>query len=176
VTSDGIESYESAALAKSTVAGLARPLRNAARALEGVAVLGAIAGVVLGIIFAATETTMLTAGFGGVEATTEHPYVAAGIAIALESLIAGWFFWAMARGLQLLAVDTADRHGINLDEPSEGAAAVPAITTATRDTPAGWYPDQLIANPEEQWRYWNGSQWTAETRKEAPSQTDEPPR
>jgi hypothetical protein len=148
------------------IASLARPLRNAARALESVAIIGAIAGAALGVVVAASETTTFSAGFDGLEPGTQHPYVALGIAIVLEALLSGWFFWAVARGLQLLAVDTADRHGIDLDPVR--AAEPTNVQPAMPGHPAGWYPDQLIADPASQWRWWNGTQWTSETRTDPP--------
>ncbi|MCU1466093.1 MAG: hypothetical protein JWM72_2021 [Actinomycetia bacterium] len=98
------------------IARLARPLVRAARALEVISIFGAIAGVVLGILFATvTATTLSTDILGATSPTTTHPYVAVGIAIALEAIVSGWFFWAVARGLQLMAVDAAARYEVDLN-------------------------------------------------------------
>jgi hypothetical protein len=157
---------------------LARPLRGSARALEVVAIFGAIAGAILGVVFATVTTTTVTSDFNGnAFPTTTHPYVAVGSAIALEAVVSGWFFWAVARGLQVIAVDVAQRHGVDLDAAVEdkgssagvGPSSSTPVYAPVAGHPAGWYPDPMNESPEERARYWNGSQWTMETRAEPPS-------
>ncbi len=128
------------------MASLARPLRSAARALEIIAFISAVGGIVGGIGLATVKTTTLGSDFLG-NATTQqsHPYVALGIGFAIEVLVASLLFWAVARGLQLFAVDVAARHGVDLDATTVAAAqlAVSPTIQAMTGREAGWYPRHL---------------------------------
>src|SRR5689334_2284423 len=88
------------------VTRLAHPLRSAAKVLEVIAIIGGAIGVVLGIAFATVASQNV------ITQETTHPYVAVGLAIVVESVLSALFFWAVARGLQLIAVDTAARYGV----------------------------------------------------------------
>ena len=137
--------------------------RSASKVLEVVAIIGGALGVVLGIAFATVSSQNV------VTQATTHPYVAAGLAIAVESIVAALFFWSVARGLQLIAVDTAARHGVGFQiEFSEPDAGTP-----TADGPSmagaipGWYADPEQEPAGSRQRYWNGIKWTGQTRDAA---------
>ena len=67
---------------------LARPLGIAARILEPVVIVGAVVGVVCGIIFSQQATPGISLGvLGKISLTNSHPYAAAGIAISVTSLL-----------------------------------------------------------------------------------------
>src|SRR5579862_3817154 len=142
---------------------LARPLRTVARALEVIAVISAVGGIIGGIGLATVKTTTLGTDFLGNAATQEtHPYVALGIGFAIEALVGSLLFWAVARGLQLFAVDVAARHGVDLDAPVASAAPQRAVAPTVQPMigrAAGWYPDTVGDNPSLL-RYWNGTAWT----------------
>jgi hypothetical protein len=93
---------------KQLVVTLAKPLRQVASVLEALAMLGAIGGVVGGIAIAAHSDI-------GIDGST-HPWVGAGLGVIAAAIIAGVFNWALARALQLFAVDVAARHGGILDD------------------------------------------------------------
>jgi hypothetical protein len=99
-------------------ARLARPLVRIAPVLEVVAIVGAVGGFIAGVSMCFVEGVGLSSDLGGT--TTTHPYVGLGIAIALQALISGLFFWAVARGLRLLSADIADRRGIDLSSVTQG--------------------------------------------------------
>jgi hypothetical protein len=117
--------------------------------LQVLAIIGAIGGVILGIVTATISRTALsTDAFGSPSTGTTHPYVGLGIAIALEALISGLFFWAIARGLQVIAVDTASRHGVNLDITQTAAAAA----AAWNEPAVVWNEDaHFKASPQVMW-------------------------
>jgi hypothetical protein len=98
------------------VARLAPALRSIGAALEVIAIIGAIAGVILGIVFAATSANTTTIdALGNASPATTHPYIAVGIAIAVQAVIGGLFVWAVGRAVRLYAIDVAGRHGVDLD-------------------------------------------------------------
>jgi hypothetical protein len=143
------------------VARLARPLRSASKVLEVVAIIGGALGVVLGIAFATVSSQNV------ITQETTHPYVAVGLAIAIESIVSALFFWAVARGLQLIAVDTAARHGVGFHielsaSPAGGALAGDASMAGAGP---GWYPDPDQDPTGLRQRYWNGIKWTGQTRE-----------
>ena len=172
---------------------LARPLHSVAKALETIAILSAIGGAVSGIAFANVTTSGLSVGIlGGTSTTTSHPYVAVGIAIALESIVSGLLFWAVARGLRLFTMDLASRHDITLDVPHADATAHEHGPNLWRDVPdstppvsksalpppppntyASWIADPSGRHPD---RWWDGLQWTQWVRdKEGGTRSEDPP-
>ena len=141
------------------VARLARPLRSTSRVLEVVAIVGGAIGVVLGIAFATVSSQNV------ITQERTHPYVAVGLAIAIESIVSALFFWAVARGLQLIAVDTAARHGVGFQVESRASnAGASAGDASMAGTGPGWYPDPDQDPTGLRQRYWNGIKWTDQMR------------
>jgi hypothetical protein len=100
---------------------LTRPLYKLSAVLEIAAIIGAICGIAFGVAVALVTTHNLSPDFpSDTSTTTNHPLVGAGIAIALEAILFGVVFWAVARGLRLLSADIADRRGIDLSPPTRG--------------------------------------------------------
>ena len=92
------------------IRGLSRPLLIAVRILEPVVIVGAVVGVVCGIIFSRQATPGISLGvLGKVSLTNSHPYAAAGVAISVTSLLGGVIMWTIARGLRLFVLDLATR-------------------------------------------------------------------
>ena len=86
------------------VVGLTKGLRKAAGILEVLAILSGIGGVLAGIAIAASSSTDYLGN-------STHPFVVAGLAVACGSVVAAVFYWAIARALNVYAVDTALRNG-----------------------------------------------------------------
>ena len=78
---------------------LAKPLRNVAVFLEAFAIVAAHVGVLAGFVLAAQTRSAF--GFDG--AHTNHPYVVPGVAVAVLSIVAGLFFWCVARTAHVVA-------------------------------------------------------------------------
>jgi hypothetical protein len=94
---------------------LARPLLIAARILEPVVIIGAVVGLVCGIIFSQQATPGIALGIlGKISLTNSHPYAAAGIAISVTSLLGGAIMWAIARGLRILLIDLSNRYELDI--------------------------------------------------------------
>jgi hypothetical protein len=89
---------------------LTRPLLIATRILEPVVIIGAVVGVVCGVIFSQQATPGISLGIlGKISLTNSHPYASAGIAISVTSLLGGAIMWAIARGLRIYLVDLSTR-------------------------------------------------------------------
>jgi hypothetical protein len=74
-------------------------------------IVGAVVGVVCGIIFSNQATPGISLGIlGRISLTNSHPYAAAGIAIAVTSLLGGAIMWAIARGLRIFVLDLSTRY------------------------------------------------------------------
>jgi hypothetical protein len=96
---------------------LSRPLLTAVTILEPVVIIGAAIGVVCGIIFATAPTPSISLGLlGNISPSNAHPFVSAGIAIAVASLLSGVVMWAVMRGLRVLVLDLAMRHNIEIGQ------------------------------------------------------------
>ena len=92
------------------IRNLSRPLLIAVRILEPVVIVGAVVGVVCGIIFSRQATPGVSLGLlGKISLSNSHPYAAAGIAISVTSLLGGVIMWAIARGLRIFLLDLASR-------------------------------------------------------------------
>ena len=92
---------------------LSRPLLTAVRILEPAALVGAVVGVICGIIFARASTPGISLGIlGKISLSNSHPYGAAGIAISVTSLLGGATMWTIARGLRIFLVDLGVRYEI----------------------------------------------------------------
>jgi hypothetical protein len=95
------------------IRSLSRPLLTLVRILEPVVIIGAVIGVVCGVIFARTATPGISLGIlGKVSLTNSHPYGSAGIAISVTSLLGGAIMWAIARGLRIFILDISMRSQI----------------------------------------------------------------
>jgi hypothetical protein len=96
---------------------LSRPLLIAVTILEPVVIIGAAIGIVCGIIFATAAAPAISLGlFGKLSTTNSHPFVAAGIAISVASVLGGAVMWAIARGLRVFLLDLSVRHQLELGE------------------------------------------------------------
>jgi hypothetical protein len=90
---------------------LSRPLLTVVRVLEPVVIVGAVVGVVCGVIFARAATPGISLGvLGKIGLANSHPYGSAGIAISVTSLLGGATMWAVARGLRLYLLDLSARY------------------------------------------------------------------
>jgi hypothetical protein len=90
---------------------LARSLLIVTKVLEPVVIVGAVVGVVCGIIFANQATPAISLGIlGKITLTNSHPYAAAGIAISVTSLLGGAIMWSIARGLRIFVLDLSTRN------------------------------------------------------------------
>jgi hypothetical protein len=95
---------------------LGRPLSRALVILEPVVLVGTAIGIVCGIVFATAAAPAISLGlFGKISTTNSHPFVAAGIAILLASLLGGAVMWAIARGLRVFLLDLSVRHQLEFE-------------------------------------------------------------
>ena len=96
------------------VANRARPLRSAASALEVIAVVSSIGGVIAGIVIAKHVQTTTKAG--ALTGGKTHPWVAVGVAVIIAAILLGALSWCVARAISLFAADVAARHGVDITE------------------------------------------------------------
>lgn len=104
---------------------------------EVVALVGGGLGVLLGLLVAMDKDTEVVADV----ATSTHPYVTFGLAIAVAAVLNAALFWAIARGLRLYALDVNARHGgVTIVIPRRGfdvaGAAAEAAAATGIDSPA----------------------------------------
>ena len=113
------------------IARLAKPLALGAKVLEVVAIVGATVGVLVGVGLAGESEKV---SGDTLEVATTHPWVGAGVAMVIGALIAGIFFWCLARALRIFAIDIAARHGESIvvePLPRRPAGDTSALETGT---------------------------------------------
>lgn len=94
---------------------LSRPLLKAVVILEPVVLVGAVVGVVCGIVFATAASPAISLGlFGKISTTNSHPFVGAGIAISVASTLGGAVMWAIARAVRVFLLDLSLRYEFDL--------------------------------------------------------------
>ena len=91
------------------IARLVKPLYLAARVLEVAAIVGATIAVLVGLgLMGETHKVVRET----LDPKITHPWVGAGIGVVLGAILLGLFFWAVARGLRVIAVDSAAKYGV----------------------------------------------------------------
>jgi hypothetical protein len=92
----------------------ARLLRFAGSALEIVAIVASIAGVIAGGAIAG-HVRITDGAVGG----KTHPYLAAGITVIVAVVLLGALSWCVARFIGVYASDVAARQGVDITEGRE---------------------------------------------------------